>query len=75
MLIPCCVLVETQLVGGYNSGEGRVQVRILRGMVGGSWGTVCDDNWTSNEGKVVCRHLGKARYCSSSSKVDMHIGK
>ncbi|XP_076438857.1 uncharacterized protein LOC143277830 [Babylonia areolata] len=42
-----------RLVGGRNSREGRVEMR-----VGQRWGTVCDDGWDNNDAKVVCNMLG-----------------
>ncbi len=48
-----CDYGEIRLVGGYQETVGRVEI-----CVGGEWGTVCDDGWSSNDAKVVCRQLG-----------------
>ena len=48
--------VEIRLVGGSNSHEGRVDIR-----VGTTWGTVCDDLWDIDDTYVACRQLGYNR--------------
>ena len=42
-----------RLVGGASENEGRVEV-----FHHGTWGTVCDDNWTDREARVFCRSIG-----------------
>lgn len=42
-----------RLVDGSEPHKGRVEV-----FYNGQWGTICDDHWDNNDGKVVCKMLG-----------------
>lgn len=44
--------LTVRLIGGSNPFEGRVEV-----FYRGSWGTVCDDQWTIENANVVCHQL------------------
>ena len=44
---------DIRLRGGQNATSGRVEV-----FNGTTWGTVCDDFWSSNDATVACRQLG-----------------
>ncbi len=49
----CETDTHVRLVNGSSSNRGRVEV-----FIHNIWGTVCDDSWTENEARVVCRQLG-----------------
>jgi hypothetical protein len=53
-----------RLVGGNAENNGRLEVR-----VGGSWGTVCGDDFSDIDAKVVCRYLS---YDVSDSSMFSH---
>ena len=48
-----CQNGNIRLVGGINEREGRVVI-----CFNNVWGTVCDDLWSNEDAKVVCRQLG-----------------
>ena len=51
-----CSNGDVRLVGGSGPHEGRVEIC----RYSGSWSTVCDTYWSSNDAGVVCRQLGFA---------------
>ena len=44
---------QIRLVGGANWTQGRVEV-----CTSNTWGTICDDNWSTENAMVVCAQLG-----------------
>ncbi|XP_052083754.1 deleted in malignant brain tumors 1 protein-like [Mytilus californianus] len=48
---------DVRLVGGNYYWEGRVEI-----YHNGVWGTICDDDFDTNEAKVICAMLGYNRY-------------
>ena len=51
--IIACRTGDLRLQGSAVEGSGRVEI-----CVSNVWGTVCDNLWSSNDARVVCRQLG-----------------
>ena len=45
--------IRLRLVNGNVPNEGRVEI-----FYNNTWGTICDNYWSANDAKVVCRQLG-----------------
>ena len=48
-----CTNGEIRLQGGTHKYEGRVEI-----CNNNTWGTACDDSWSTSDARVVCRQLG-----------------
>ncbi|XP_030840612.1 deleted in malignant brain tumors 1 protein-like isoform X2 [Strongylocentrotus purpuratus] len=55
---------EVRLVNGSHPQEGRVEI-----MIGGQWGTICEEGWDINDGHTVCSHLGFGMMDNSSANL------
>ena len=55
---------DVRLLGGSVPNEGRVEI-----CFNDTWGTVCDDFWSTDDASVVCRQLG----FSKNSKYDAFV--
>ena len=48
-----CTDGQLRLAGGNVDNEGRVEI-----CFNNEWGTICDDNWSTNDANVACSVLG-----------------
>lgn len=58
-----------RLVGGSNSSEGRVEIR-----VNGRWESICATNFSTDDARVICRVLGYAKARKTSQPNDFGTG-
>lgn len=56
-------------MSGADACQGRVEI-----FYGGSWGTVCDDDWGLSDAGVVCKQLGCGRALESKSNAYFGYG-
>ena len=48
-----CRIGDLHLQGNTVQGSGRVEI-----CINNVWGTICDNSWSSNDARVVCKQLG-----------------
>ena len=63
-----CRSGEMQLQGSSVQGRGRVEV-----CIDNTWGTLCDNSWSSADATVVCRQLGFSRHGKLNNLLTMLI--
>lgn len=59
-LLGLCNNTDLRLVGGNNEREGRIEICFNE-----TWGTVCDNFWSTNDASVACRQLGFSKIGNS----------
>ena len=60
---------EVRLIGGSSNLEGRVEV-----LYQGTWGTICDDFWSIEDARVICRQLGHGSALQATSSANFGQG-